>query len=326
MLKYIDMEKNILLTIAYDGTNYTDTGITLFDVDKDFVLALDYKMLSGNSTGSTFMQCYQTAGTNGFKLSYETSPVLSWGGATTSIDGTIVSPSSIDNREVLVIRHKQGDNNLYIYTSNLNSTNIQTYTIERDSVTQSDTATLIFGAAKLDSGRISNYGVGEINWCKIWYKDLGEDVCRELVGWTHEKIALEVSGFYRYQLYDDTTKESMMSLLASHLLSVKRQYNTNSNNNAGGWKDCALNNFLNSRFYNAIPYQIKALIKKVSVKSTIGDNLSTVASSGCYINVPALYGSQTFQTKHLKDALLFQRLKSWDYHLYQAMRSADANP
>ena len=274
---------------VFTGDNYIDTGIKLFDTDKDFVLAIDYTMSSGNSSGSTLMQCYQTAGTHGFKLSYESSPVLSWGGTSISTDNTTVSPSSVGNREMLVIRHKQGDNNLYIYTSNLNSTDIKTYVIARDSITQSNAATLILGAAKLDSGRISNYGIGEVNWCKIWYKDLGEVTCNNLVCWTHEKITLETSGFYRYQLYDDTSKESMMSLLATHLLSVKGQYNENSNSNTDGWGGSKLNEFLNSRFYNAIPYQIKALIKKVSVKSTIGNNSTSVNSSGCFVNIPALY-------------------------------------
>lgn len=279
-------------TFSGNEGDYYDTGITLFDEDRDFVLALDYEMLA-NATSATLMQCYQTSGTNGFKLSYESSPVLSWGGTSvgTGEDGksVTVSPSAVGNREMLVIRHKQGDNNLYIYASNLSSDDIKTYILSRDVVTKSDTATLIFGAAKTDAGRIANYAKGEVNWCKIWYKDLGDDTCRKLVSWTHEEITVEVSGFNRYQLHDDTTKESMMSLLATHVLSVKKSYNLSSNSNTGGWADCELNSFLNNRFYNAIPYQIKALIKKVSVKSTIGDNLTATSSSGCYINVPALY-------------------------------------
>ena len=287
----VDSEELISEKKTFTGIegDYYDTEVKLFDTDKDFVIALDYKMLSGNSTNATLMQCYQTSGYNGFKLSYESSPILSWGGKSVSTTGASVSPSDIDRREMLVIRHKQGDNNIYIYPSNLSTNSIKTYIIAKDSMTQSDTATLIFGAAKADNGRIANYAKGEVNWCKIWYKDLGEDTCRKLVGWTHEKITVEVSGFNRYQLYDDTTKESMISLLATHLLSVKEQYNRSSNDNAGGWANCKLNQFLNGRFYNAIPYQIKALIKKVSVKSTIGNNSTDISESGCFINVPALY-------------------------------------
>lgn len=295
---YEDVESDELISekTLYDGTNYYDTGIKLFDEDKDFVLALDYNMLSGNSANDTLMQCYQTFGTDGFKLSYSSAPVLSWGGTTTSVGGETVSPSSIGNREMLVIRHKKGDNNLYVYTSNLSSTDIQAYTIARDIKTTSKNATLVFGAAKSDSGRFDNYAIGEINWCKIWYNDLGEDTCKQLVSWTHEKITLEVDGFHRYQLFDNTEKESMMSLLATHLLSVKGRHhskggssNNGSHNNTNGWAESELNTYLNNRFYNAIPYQIRALIKKVSVKSTIGNNSTAISESGCFVNIPALY-------------------------------------
>ena len=282
-IDYDDIESEVLISenTVYDGSNYNDTGIALFDEDKDFVLAIDYEMSSENASSGTLMQCFQTAGTNGFKLSYSSSPQFTWGNST-------ITPSSSNSREMLVVRHKKGDNNLYVYVSNLSSTDIQTHTITKDTATQSDSATLIFGAAKQDSGRIVNYGIGEINWCKIWYKDLGEDVCKQLVGWTHEKLTLETSGFYRYQLYDDYTKESMMSLLATHLLSVTKQW-SNSSSNAGGWANSQLNSFLNNRFYSAIPYQIRALIKKVSVASVIGNNSSEISSSGCYVNIPALY-------------------------------------
>ena len=315
-IDYDDIDSEELISekrVFSGGTNeYYDTGIKLFDEDKDFVLAIDYKMLSGNTTGATLMQCYQTSGTHGFKLSCEPAPTLSWGGTSVSTDGTAVSPSVIGNREMLVIQHKRGDKNLYIYTSNLISTGIKTYKIERDVMTQSDAATLIFGAAKTDAGRIANYAKGEINWCKIWYKDLGEDICRNLVGWIHEEITLEVSGFNRYQLHDDTTKESMMSLLATHLLSVKGRYNPNSYQNAGGWAECELNRFLNSRFYDAIPYQIKALMKKVSVKSTIGDNLTATSSSGCFVNIPALYDVYDSASNEYK-AELYEFANTIDY-------------
>lgn len=271
-------------TAVFDGSTVKfDTGIKLFDEDKDFVLAVDYKMATGNSDGATLIQCLQNSGSNGFKFSYEKGVKFAWG-------GTSISPADVDSREMLVIRHIKGDNNLYVYTSNISSSEIGTYTLNKSSATQSDIATLVFGASKMDSGRFANYCKGEINWCKIWYKDLGDDTCKKLVGWTHEDITLEVSGFYRYQLYDDYTKESMMSLLATHLLEGNRQYSpTISTTNTGGWKSATLNTFLNTRFYNAMPSQIKALLKKVSVSSTIGDMSTEISTSGCYVTIPSVY-------------------------------------
>ena len=282
-IDYDDIESNEIISekTSFDGTKYIDTGITLFDEDRDFVLAIDYKISSETSSGGTLMQCFQTSGSNGFKLSYGSTPEFAWGSSS-------ITPSSADEREMLVIRHKKGDDNLYVYISNLSSTSFAARTISKASVTQSDSATLVFGAAKQDSGRFVNYGIGDIYWCKIWYKDLGKDVCGKLAGWTHEKISLEVSGFYRYALHDDYTKESMMSLLATRLLDRTKQWNT-SNTSVGGWASSSLNNFLNTRFYNAIPTQIKSLIKKVSVSSTVGNKSSEITSSGCYVTIPAIY-------------------------------------
>lgn len=271
-------EKRMFTGVADD---YYDTGIKLFDEDKDFVLAIDYKMSSEAQSGGTLMQCLQHSGSNGFKLSRNNNTEFTWG-------SSVVSPSSVDEREMLVIRHKKGDNNLYVYASNLDSDSFELHVIEKASVTQSDTATLVFGASKQDSGRFVNYGIGNIYWCKVWYKDLGEDICEKLASWTHEQINLEVSGFYRYALYDDYTKESMMSLLATNLLDKSKPWN-DTNTSVGGWASSALNRFLNTRFYNAIPSQIKSLIKKVSVSSTAGNKSSEIISSGCYVTIPSVY-------------------------------------
>ena len=293
-IDFDDIESNEIISekTTFSGTNYLDTGITLFDEDRDFVLALDYTISSNNESAGTFMQCFQSSGSNGFKLGYDGgSPEFIWGSS------AAIRPSYVDNREVLVIRHKKGDNNLYVYVSNLDSTEFTLHTINKASITQSDAATLIFGAAKMDSGRIANYCMGDIYWCKIWYQDLGEKTCEQLVGWTHEEITLDVSGFYRYPLYDDRSKETMLSLVASHLLDRKMRYNT-TNTNVGGWAESNLNKVLNTRFYNAVPVQIRVLLKKMCVLSTIGQGSSEVSESGCHINIPSVYDVDSNETSY----------------------------
>ena len=278
---------------VFNGTNYIDTDIKLFDEDKDFVLAVDYKMSSENASGATLMQCFQTSGSNGFKLNYGSAPQFAWGTSN-------IKPSSANEREMLVVRHIAGDNNLYVYTSNLGANTLGSYTIDKSTATQAPNATLVLGAAKNDAGRFSNYGVGEVHWLKIWYMDLGEEICEKLVNWTHEKIGLEVSGFYRYALYDDYTKESTMSLLATNLLDRTKQYNA-TNTNIGGWASSLLNSYLNSRFYNAIPEQIKSLMKKVSVSSMVGGMSSEISESGCYVNVPSAYDIDSTKTEYASE-------------------------
>lgn len=293
---------------VFTGSNYIDTGIKLFDEDKDFVLALDYKIsseLPSNAIQGTLMQCFTSSGTNGFILtnnkpieSSSFTPKFAWGSST-------MQPSDVDNREMLVIRHKKGDNNLYVYTSNLDATSIGTKTLEKPSITKSE-STLVLGAAKMGQA-YNNYCIGDVYWCKVWYQDLGDQVCRQLVGWTHEKITLGVSACishptytYRYSLYDEE-RMPMVSLVASHLLDKKMKYNQSSIN-TGGWANSYLNQFLNTRFYEAIPVRIKSLLKKVRVASTKGNGSKELSESGCYISVPSPYDVDISKTSYIIEA------------------------
>lgn len=290
-IDYDDIESELLIDkkTYFDGSNYIDTGIKLFDEDKDFVLAMDYEFLTGNTVNSVLAQCFQDNGTNGFKLWYGSSSgftgaKLTWG---TTSDDIVVA----NNREILVIRHKKGDNNLTIYKSNLDGNEVLTTELTRTKTTVG-TGTLVFGCAKADDGYYEKHAIGNIHWAKVWYADLGDDVCRDLAEWTHESITLEACGFRKYYLSNNTSQRCSFSLLAAHLLGRTKKWNT-SNTNDGGWALSALNADLNARLYNAMPTQIKLLLKKVIVKSNdgIGDSApyyTDITSSDCYITVPAL--------------------------------------
>ena len=279
---YDDIDSDLLISekTYFNGSNYVDTDIQLFDVDKDFVLAMDYEFLDGNSNNGVLAQCFQSNGSNGFKLQYNSGVKFTWG---TTSDERV---SDVNKREMLVIRHVKGDNNLYIYKSNLDGDEVLSTELTRTKTT-TGTGTLVFGCAKADDGIYENYGVGNINWAKVWYADLGEDVCKNLAMWTHESITLEACGFRKYYLTDNTSKRCSFSLLASHLLGRTKKWNA-TNTNAGGWAVSALNSSLNNRLYNAMPIQIKALMKKVIVWSSIGQNSSELSSSDCYITIPAV--------------------------------------
>ena len=99
-------------TKEFDGTNYIDTGVALLDVDRDFTLAIDFQFDSENSSNATLFQCYQYNGNNGVRLWYNQSPTFNWGNKSTQ-------PLVVNGRDMLVIRHIAGDENLYIYDANL---------------------------------------------------------------------------------------------------------------------------------------------------------------------------------------------------------------
>lgn len=293
-IDYDDIDSELLISekTYFDGSNYIDTGIQLFDEDKDFVLAIDYEFLSGNASNAVLAQCFQSNGTNGFKLWYGSSSGftgarLTWG---TASDNVV----AINKREIIVIRHKKGDNNLTIYKSNLDGNEVLSVELARTKSTIGD-CPLVFGCARADDGYYENHAIGNVNWAKVWFADLGDDVCKNLAMWTHESITLEACGFRKYYLSDNTSKRCSFSLLASHLLGRTKGWNT-SNTNAGGWANSSLNKSLNERLYNAMPTQIKALLKKVIVYSSIGQMSSELSSSDCYITIPALIEVDPTQT------------------------------
>ena len=288
-IDYDDIDSELLISekTYFNGSNYIDTGIQLFDEDKDFVLAMDYEFLEGNATNGVLAQCFQANGTNGFKLWYSGGARFTWGTSYEDI-------TSINKREILVVRHVKGDNNLYIYKSNLDGDEVLSSELTRTKSTVG-TGTLVFGCARADDGIYENYGIGNINWAKVWYADLGEDVCKDLAMWTHENIALEACGFRKYYLTDNTSKRCSFSLLASHLLGRTKKWNS-SNVNTGGWAASSLNASLNNRLYNAIPTQIRALMKQVIVYSSIGQMSSELEPSNCYITIPALIEVDSTQT------------------------------
>jgi hypothetical protein len=293
-IEYDDIESELLISekTYFDGSKYIDTGIQLFDKDKDFVLAIDYEFLSDNKSNAVLAQCFQANGTNGFKLWHGsdnsfTGAKLTWGTASDNIVG-------INKREIIVIRHKKGDNNLMIYKSNLDGDSVLTTKLNRTKSTIG-TGTLVFGSAKADDGIYENHAIGNIHWAKVWFADLGENTCKDLAMWTHESLTLEACGFRKYYLTDNTSKRCSFSLLASHVLGRTKKWNA-TNINAGGWANSTLNKSLNTRLYAAMPTQIRGLLKKVIVYSSIGQMSSELSSSDCYITIPAIVELDPTQT------------------------------
>jgi len=339
-VNYDDIESKLLISekTYFDGTNYIDTGIRLFEEDKDFVLAIDYEFLDGTASDSVLAECFQTNGSNGFKLSYNSGAKFTWGTATDSNN-----VGEIGKREIIVIRHKKGDNNLTIYKSNLDNNNVLTNELSRNKIT-TGSCSLIFGASNPEDGYYENNAVGNIHWAKIWYADLGNDICKDLAMWTHESITLQACGFRKYFLSDNPSKRCSFSLLASHLLGRTKLWNA-SNVNDGGWATSALNTSLNGRLYNAMPTQIKLLMKQVIVYSNDGiTNTSVtpnkyyteVTPSNCYITVPSVievdssqniepYNSEGTPISYMsRDEYRKRAFDGGNYHAYW-LRSPNAN-
>lgn len=276
---YDDVESKEFIseTTEFDGTNYIDTNTTIMDKDRDFTFAIDFEFDNGNTSGATLAQCFQSNGSNGFRLWYSSNVNLNWGTKSTS-------PANVGNRELVVIRHKAGSEQVYIYCSNLTGNEVSTTTLAaiRIPVIQS---TLVFGCSKADDGEYEKYAKGKIHWAKLWYADLGEDQCKEIAAWVHETIPMMVGKYKEYYLSDNATKRANITFIGKNLLSTSYAYG----NISGGWAKSQLNSWLNTRLPKAISPLWKSLIKKVNVIANNADKAKTTSTSECYFYIPSVY-------------------------------------
>lgn len=278
---YDDVQENVLISeeTVFNGKNYIDTGVKILDEDRDFVLAIDYKMNSGTGANSVLAQCYEQDGMNGFRLWYNNGCKAAWG--TDSITSSVIGV-----REMLVIRHVKGENGLHVYVSNVNGSESSYKELARTRSTKTD-ATLVFGCSKADDGAYENYANGVIYWAKLWYADFGDDACKELVSWTHETRTYEVAGFKRFYLSDGSSKRCALTLIDTETLGRSMQMDS-AYENTGGWaKPTALNTYLNTRLYKALPIGWRQLIKKVKVPGNVGNTSNDIVTSDCYFTVPS---------------------------------------
>lgn len=116
---YDDITEKVLFNEpkVFDGKTYVDTNVTLFDEDRDFVLAVDYKIDAANANNTVLMQCFEQNGMNGIKLWNSNGVKMTWG-----IDSA--NGASAGSRDMIVIRHIKGDNGLYVYSSNIYGSSI----------------------------------------------------------------------------------------------------------------------------------------------------------------------------------------------------------
>lgn len=251
----------------FDGTNYLNTGIRLWDEDKSWTMVLDFKFES-TAAGGVLASCFDN---NGWRIIYGGSgPVFRFGSSTDIASG----PSTY--RDLIVIRRIKGDNNLYIYRCGKMNNEIITRTIN-NVVTIRNNAPLCLGAIASSTGTISDYGTGTIYWCKVWMDDLGDTVCKKLACWPRENLTFEASGklqtingvtrsIYNNFTSIDTSKPVHLTLLMKNLLDQQHSLNTTSTV-TDGWPSYGMHNWCQLRIAKAFSQELELLLKTVSVSS-----------------------------------------------------------
>lgn len=258
--------------------DYYDTEIAVLDMNRDFVLAVDYEFASGNDSGAVLMECYDQNSTRGFKLSYVNNPTISWLSASAEC-------ASGTNREMIVLRHIAGDPQLYVYKSDLSEDAVGTITLENTITSLTTSYSLIFGCGRRTSTTYNYYAKGTVHWAKLWYTDLGEEACQNLASYIHENVSLKIAGFNRFYL-EDGEKLTSIDFIADKALYTKKAISNGSNVN--GFASATLNTWLNNRFYLGLPLWVKQLAKKFKVKSRIGSKSSDISFSYCYVAIPSV--------------------------------------
>ena len=309
-VSYSDIEQQVLISekTVFSGNNYVDTGVNLLSEDRDFVLAIDYEMASNNTTNAVLAQCFSGLDTSGFRLLYNNGPKVVWGSSSVAPFGTN------NNREMIVLRHIKGENGVHVYASNVGGDS--SYYVSLDGAhAMIHNVSLVFGCGKLEDGSYEQYAKGTVYWSKVWYTDLGDEVCSRIAYWPHEEIGFELccesdGNPKRYYLSDNSGARSSMTFIASNVLSQHRIMDSSSYN-VGGWASYSLNAYLNNRIYKAFPDKWKQLMKQVKVKSSIGNKSSELSNSDCYIFIPSAAEVSSLTTEpYASEGTLISHLSS----------------
>lgn len=277
---YEDITDKVLISeqTVFNGKNYIDTEVKLFDEDRDFVLAIDYKMDGTNANNTVLAQCYEAMTKTGFRLCNMSGAKVTWGTDSSS-------SVAYDTRDMAVIRHIKGDNGLYVYFANIYGSDITYVKIDRSRSTVID-STLVFGCAKASDGSYESYAKGTVYWSKLWYADLGDAACHQLAAWTHENILYELASYKNYYLSDGSGRRCSMTFLQKEALGPNMPL-SGAMSNVGGWETTSLRTYLDSRLKKAMPIGWQQLLKQVQVPSSAGGKSKDITTSDCYFFIPS---------------------------------------
>lgn len=277
------------VTLNGTAANVVDSGIKLFGVDsKSFTMAIDFEF-GENSADATLLSCFEYDGSEGFRLKYNgTNPEIQWGNIVQQVGrGT--------QRDLVVLRYRQGEDKLYVYSFNGGAASSGTYADEiayteltRNRSTSTEATVVLGGFKFLSNGTVDSVtlGKGQIHWAKVWFEDLGDTAARQLAAWPHETWRYEYCGDKRYRFAADSSKITGASFIPTRLLPLTHSMNT-TNTNVGGWNASNMRQFCNNRIYNAFPIQWKAIIKQVQIPATAGGTSSEIVYSKDYVYLPS---------------------------------------
>jgi hypothetical protein len=273
--------------LYFDGSTHIDTGIQLLKngIADAWTLVADITLTS-DANGQTMVSCMQEDGYMGFKVKCSTGVAVQWG--TNSTGGTAIPKA----RELVVIRHESGSRNVTVYKSNHYYMwgGYGKYIMELTKAidTQTDT-TLTLGAAKLDNGTFTEYAKGMLHSCRIWYGDLGDADCRNIINWTREVHPFEVCGFGDYKLATDRSQNTSVDFICADLLDSESPMSKIVSDNTDDYTNTKPFVWFQERVYYAFPNAWRQLMKLCEFKHNCRvDGVNGIKTSSAYLWNPSI--------------------------------------
>lgn len=293
-------------------TDKNSNQIKLFSKDSpSFTMAIDYAFSNDANdyvptNEKTLISCFANPdnGNDGFRVRYYNNKAnLLWGDKNVNITTQM-------NRDMLVLRHIKGSDELFIYAFNggtIQSGNysdeMQTTTLKRTAFNETDAPLVFGGIAKCDeeTGKYvastdeKYIGSGIIYWCKIWYADLGDSIAKELASWTRDEVRQEyysttidsAGTLYGSPYYlSNSNKRASASFCSSNLLRYLHRV-MDSNSEVMSWHNSSIRDFL-ERYYPAIPNEYRCMVARVKVPALMKQGETTIGNSDGYIYLPCM--------------------------------------
>ena len=276
-IPFVDVANELKL----DGATYVDTGIHLLKngISDAWTVVADVTF-DDTTADQTMLCCMQEDGYMGFKLKYSSGASVQWGANSYNSNSTTF-------REIMVIRHEAGSRNVKVYSSKAYTDAPEFKELTKAIDTQSD-VTLILGANKTDAGVINNYAKGVIHSCRIWYGDLGDTDCLNIVRWSRKTYLFEVGGFGNYTLTTDAAQPTNVDFICASLLERELPMNAD-RTNTGGFDDMPLFSWLQNRLYQAFPEVWHQIMKQSNIKYVryVDGTNGEIESANAYLWIPA---------------------------------------
>lgn len=302
-------------------TRKTGTATTINDYEpfasgKSFTMAIDYRFEAKTSTTASeavLLSCYSETDQQGFKLYYNPNPQngnwipqISFGSTASSTTLNIRSiGSSITNRNVVVLRHRAGENILYVYSGSTTSGLINEYSSSNFKQTiewsaNASNAKIVLGGINTNNLSSMN-ATGTLYSVKYWEEDLGEGECLQLASWCHETIDFAVTDYDGNEVHSSIMGNDFKAKIVLHALNASEmgtytipQINRTTETTIG-WNPSDVRTLYNNRIYYGLP----TLLQSVMVAATIPYKIaqyndgaysliaSTTSTSSDYVFAPS---------------------------------------